>query len=105
MNVIKCFGSVMIVLVLMFVFFGIVFGFVILFKNFIIMGSLVDQYMFWFKFWLVIEFGGWVIFMYMEVVFVVGLLFFLVKKVLGYVVFVVLMGYLMFNIFINVILM
>lgn len=60
--------------------------------------------MFWFKFWLVIEFGGWVIFMYMEVVFVVGLLFFLVKKVLGYVVFVVLMGYLMFNIFINVIL-
>lgn len=61
--------------------------------------------MFWFKFWLVIEFGGWVIFMYMEVVFVVGLLFFLVKKVLGYVVFVVLMGYLMFNIFINVILM
>lgn len=42
MNVIKCFGSVMIVLVLMFVFFGIVFGFVILFKNFIIMGSLVD---------------------------------------------------------------
>lgn len=40
----------------------------------------------------------------MEIVFVVGLLLFFVKKVLGYVVLVVLMGYLMFNIFINVIL-
>lgn len=42
MNVIKWFGSVMIVFVLMFVFFGIVLGFVILFKNLIIMGGLVD---------------------------------------------------------------
>ena len=48
-------------------------GFATLFKNPTIMGSLADQHTFWFKFWSVIESGGWVIFTHMEVVFVVGL--------------------------------
>lgn len=71
MNAIKRFGSAMIVPVLMFAFFGIVLGFATLFKNPTIMGSLADQHTFWFKFWSVIESGGWVIFTHMEVVFVV----------------------------------
>lgn len=62
MNAIKRFGSAMIVPVLMFAFFGIVLGFATLFKNPTIMGSLADQHTFWFKFWSVIESGGWVIF-------------------------------------------
>lgn len=37
------------------------------------MGGLADQQTFWFKFWSVIESGGWVIFTHMEIVFVVGL--------------------------------
>ena len=37
------------------------------------MGGLADQHTFWFKFWSVIESGGWVIFNHMEIVFVVGL--------------------------------
>lgn len=44
------------------------------------MGSLADQHTFWFKFWSVIESGGWVIFTHMEVVFVVGLPLSLAKK-------------------------
>ncbi len=79
MNAIKRFGSAMIVPVLMFAFFGIVLGFATLFKidNH---GSLADQHTFWFKFWSVIESGGWVIFTHMEVVFVVGLPLSLAKK-------------------------
>ncbi len=80
MNAIKRFGSAMIVPVLMFAFFGIVLGFATLFKNPTIMGSLADQHTFWFKFWSVIESGGWVIFTHMEVVFVVGLPLSLAKK-------------------------
>lgn len=104
MNAIKRFGSAMIVPVLMFAFFGIVLGFATLFKNPTIMGSLADQHTFWFKFWSVIESGGWVIFTHMEVVFVVGLPLSLAKKTPGHAALAALMGYLMFNTFINAIL-
>lgn len=104
MNAIKRFGSAMIVPVLMFAFFGIVLGFATLFKNPTIMGSLADQHTFWFKFWSVIESGGWVIFTHMEVVFVVGLPLSLAKKAPGHAALAALMGYLMFNTFINAIL-
>ena len=59
MNAIKRFGSAMIVPVLMFAFFGIVLGFATLFKNPTIMGGLANDHTFWFKFWSVIESGGW----------------------------------------------
>jgi len=97
MNAIKRFGSAMIVPVLMFAFFGIVLGFATLFKNPTIMGSLADQHTFWFKFWSVIESGGWVIFTHMEIVFVVGLPLSLAKKAPGHAALAALMGYLMFN--------
>lgn len=104
MNAIKRFGSAMIVPVLMFAFFGIVLGFATLFKNPTIMGGLADQQTFWFKFWSVIESGGWVIFTHMEIVFVVGLPLSLAKKAPGHAALAALMGYLMFNTFINAIL-
>ena len=104
MNAIKRFGSAMIVPVLMFAFFGIVLGFATLFKNPTIMGGLADQHTFWFKFWSVIESGGWVIFNHMEIVFVVGLPLSLAKKAPGHAALAALMGYLMFNTFINAIL-
>ena len=44
------------------------------------MGSLADSHTFWFKFWSIIEAGGWVIFNHMEIVFVVGLPLSLAKK-------------------------
>lgn len=80
MNAIKRFGSAMIVPVLMFAFFGIVLGFATLFKNPTIMGGLADQHTFWFKFWSVIESGGWVIFTHMEIVFVLAYHYLLLKK-------------------------
>ncbi|WP_057492900.1 alpha-glucoside-specific PTS transporter subunit IIBC [Staphylococcus epidermidis] len=104
MNAIKRFGSAMIVPVLMFAFFGIVLGFATLFKNPTIMGGLAEQHTFWFKFWSVIESGGWVIFTHMEIVFVVGLPLSLAKKAPGHAALAALMGYLMFNTFINAIL-
>ncbi|WP_019835627.1 alpha-glucoside-specific PTS transporter subunit IIBC [Staphylococcus hominis] len=104
MNAIKRFGSAMIVPVLMFAFFGIILGFATLFKNPTIMGGLADSHTFWFKFWSVIESGGWVIFNHMEIVFVVGLPISLAKKAPGHAALAALMGYLMFNTFINAIL-
>ncbi|MEJ7165280.1 PTS transporter subunit EIIC, partial [Staphylococcus capitis] len=75
-----------------------------LFKNPTIMGGLADQHTFWFKFWSVIESGGWVIFNHMEIVFVVGLPLSLAKKAPGHAALAALLGYLMFNTFINAIL-
>ncbi len=74
-----------------------------LFKNPTIMGSLADQHTFWFKFWSVIE-SGMGYFTHMEVVFVVGLPLSLAKKHQVMQHLAALMGYLMFNTFINAIL-
>ncbi|MEX6356855.1 alpha-glucoside PTS system EIICB component [Staphylococcus cohnii] len=104
MNAIKRFGSAMIVPVLMFAFFGIVLGLATLFKNPSIMGSIAEEGTNWFKIWSVIESGGWTIFNHMEVVFVVGLPLSLAKKAPGHAALAALMGYLMFNTFINAIL-
>ena len=104
MNAIKRFGSAMIVPVLMFAFFGIVLGFATLFKNPAIMGSIAEDGTTWFRIWSVIESGGWVIFDHMEIVFAVGLPLSLAKKAPGHAALAALMGYLMFNTFINAIL-
>lgn len=104
MNAIKRFGSAMIVPVLMFAFFGIVLGFATLFKNPSIMGSIANEGTTWFKVWSVIESGGWTIFTHMEVVFAVGLPLSLAKKAPGHAALAALMGYLMFNTFVNAIL-
>ncbi|HLR19215.1 MAG TPA: alpha-glucoside-specific PTS transporter subunit IIBC [Staphylococcus sp.] len=104
MNAIKRFGSAMIVPVLMFAFFGIVLGFATLFKNPAIMGSIAEDGTTWFRVWSVIEAGGWTIFNHMEIVFVVGLPLSLAKKAPGHAALAALMGYLMFNTFINSIL-
>ena len=82
MNAIKRFGSAMIVPVLMFAFFWDSIRFYNIIQNPTIMGGLANDHTFWFKFWSVIESGGWVIFNHMEIVFVVGLPLSLAKKAL-----------------------
>ena len=73
MNVIKRFGSAMIVPVLTFAFFGIVLGVSTVFLNPTIMGSLAEEGTAWFKAWSVIEAGGWTVFDHMGLIFAVGL--------------------------------
>ena len=104
MNVIKRFGSAMIVPVLTFAFFGIVLGLSTVFLNTAIMGSLAEKGTIWFKVWSVIEAGGWTVFDHMELIFVVGLPISLAKKASAHATLAALLGYLMFNTFINIIL-
>src|SRR5699024_887658 len=104
MNAIRRFGSAMIVPVLLFPFFGIIVGLAVLFKNEAIMGNLADPDGLWYQIWTLIENGGWTIFNHMELVFVIGLPISLANKAQGRAVLSALMGYLMFNYFINSIL-
>ncbi len=104
MNVIKRFGSAMIVPVLTFAFFGIVLGVSTVFLNPTIMGSLAEEGTAWFKTWSVIEAGGWTVFDHMELIFAVGLPISLAKKAPAHATLAALIGYFMFNTFINIIL-
>ena len=79
MNAIKRFGSAMIVPVLMFA-FSVLFWDSLHYLKIQPLWGLADRQTFWFKFWSVIESGGWVIFTHMEIVFVVGLPLSLAKK-------------------------
>ncbi|TFJ91409.1 alpha-glucoside-specific PTS transporter subunit IIBC [Lentibacillus salicampi] len=104
MNAIRRFGSAMIVPVLLFPFFGIIVGLAVLFKNEAIMGDLADPDGLWYQIWTLIENGGWTVFNHMELVFVIGLPISLAHKGQGKAILSALMGYLMFNYFINSIL-
>ncbi|MGX4667647.1 alpha-glucoside-specific PTS transporter subunit IIBC [Cerasibacillus sp. JNUCC 74] len=101
MNAIRRFGSAMIVPVLLFPFFGIVVGLAILFKNESVMGDLANADGMWYQFWTLIENGGWTVFKQMELLFVIGLPISLAKKAPGRAVLSAVVGYLMFNYFIN----
>ncbi|KNE21128.1 alpha-glucoside-specific PTS transporter subunit IIBC [Virgibacillus pantothenticus] len=101
MNAIRRFGSAMIVPVLLFPFFGIVVGLATLFKNEAVMGELANPDGLWYQIWSLIENGGWTVFNQMELVFVIGLPISLAKKAPGRAVLSAVMGYLMFNYFIN----
>ena len=91
----------MIVPVLLFPFFGIVVGLAILFKNESVMGDLANPDGMWYQFWTLIENGGWTVFKQMELLFVIGLPISLAKKAPGRAVLSAVVGYLMFNYFIN----
>lgn len=67
------FGGAMFVPVLLFPFAGILVGLTILFKNGDIMGSLADPDGAWYKFWTVIEEGGWTVFNQIPLLFVAGI--------------------------------
>lgn len=74
------FGGAMFVPVLLFPFAGILVGLTILFKNGDIMGSLADPDGAWYKFWTVIEEGGWTVFNQIPLLFVAGIPIGLAKK-------------------------
>ncbi|MFX3625076.1 MAG: alpha-glucoside-specific PTS transporter subunit IIBC [Ectobacillus sp.] len=104
MQKIQRFGGAMFVPVLLFPFAGIVVGLTILFKNPDIMGPLADPDGMWYKFWQLIEEGGWTVFRQMPLLFVIGIPIGLAKKAHARACMEALVTYLTFNYFINAIL-
>lgn len=104
MQKIQRFGGAMFVPVLLFPFAGIVVGLTILFKNPDIMGSLANPDGLWYKFWQLIEEGGWTVFRQMPLLFVIGIPIGLAKKAHARACMESLVTYLTFNYFINAIL-
>lgn len=104
MQKIQRFGAAMFVPVLLFPFAGILVGLTILFKNQEIMGSLADPNGAWYKFWSVLEAGGWTVFNQIPLLFVAGIPIALAKKAQGRAVLSAVVTYLTFNYFINAIL-
>ena len=98
------FGAAMFVPVLLFPFAGIIVGLTTLFKNQDIMNALAHPDGFWYKFWTVIEAGGWAVFNQMPLLFAVGIPIGLAKKAQARAVLASLITYLTFNYFINAIL-
>jgi alpha-glucoside PTS system EIICB component len=104
MQKIQRFGAAMFVPVLLFPFAGIVVGLTILFKNPDIMGSMADPNGMWYKFWTVVEEGGWTVFRQMPLLFVIGIPIGLAKKAHARACMEAIVTYLTFNYFINAIL-
>jgi alpha-glucoside PTS system EIICB component len=104
MQKIQRFGAAMFVPVLLFPFAGIVVGLTILFKNPDIMGSIADPNGMWYKFWTVVEEGGWTVFRQMPLLFVIGIPIGLAKKAHARACMEAIVTYLTFNYFINAIL-
>ncbi|MEN1938592.1 alpha-glucoside-specific PTS transporter subunit IIBC [Paenibacillus sp. 102] len=104
MQKIQRFGGAIFVPVLLFPFAGIIVGLTILFKNPDIMGSLADPNGMWYKFWYVIEEGGWAVFRQMPLLFVIGIPIGLAKKAHARACMEAIITYLTFNYFINAIL-
>jgi PTS system arbutin-like IIC component len=101
---IQRFGAAMFVPVLLFAFAGITVGLTILFKNQEIMGSIARPDGMWYKFWFVVEEGGWTVFRQLPLLFVVGLPIALAKKAQARACLESLVIYLTFNYFISALL-
>ncbi|RRD40207.1 hypothetical protein EII29_03655 [Leptotrichia sp. OH3620_COT-345] len=77
---IQRFGGAMFTPVLFFAFAGLVVGLTSVFKNPGVMGSIANPDTQWFKFWQLIEEGGWTVFRQMPLLFAIGLPVSLAKK-------------------------
>ena len=77
---IQRFGGAMMTPVLFFAFTGLVVGITSVLKNPQIVGSIADPSTNWFKFWQLIEEGGWTVFRQMPLLFAIGLPIGLAKK-------------------------
>ena len=77
---IQRFGGAMFTPVLFFTFTGVVVGITGIFKNPQIMGSIANEGTGWWKFWQLIEEGGWTVFRQMPLLFAIGLPVGLAKK-------------------------
>lgn len=104
MQKIQRFGAAMFVPVLFFAFYGVVVGFSILFTNQDIMGSIANSHTLWYKFWYIVQQGGWSVFIQLPLLFVVGLPVALAKKAQARACLESLLVYLTFNYFVNAIL-
>lgn len=101
MQKIQRFGAAMFVPVLFFAFSGVIVGLSILFTNQDIMGSIAHQSTIWYKFWYIVQQGGWTVFNQLPLLFVVGLPIALAKKAQARACLEALVIYLTFNYFIN----
>ena len=90
--------------VLFFTYSGIIIAISIIFTNPSFFGSLAEPYTFWYKFWTMIQNGGWTIFNQMELIFVAALPIGLAKKAQARAAVESVLIYLTFNYFINSIL-
>lgn len=104
MQAMQRFGGAIFTPVLFFVYSGIIIALSILFTNTAIMGSIAEPHTFWYKFWMIIQNGGWTIFNQMEVIFVAAIPIGLAKKAKARAAIEALLIYLTFNYFINSIL-
>lgn len=98
------FGEAMFAPVLLFIFPGIVVALATVYTNPDIVGSIANEGTMWSNIWAVIETGGWTVFNYMEVLFVIDLLLGLAKHARGRAAMESFVIYLTFNYFISVIL-
>lgn len=73
MQKVQRFGGAMFTPVLLFAFSGIILAISIMLTNPLIMGGIADPSTGWYKFWIMIQNGGWTVFNQMELLFVVGL--------------------------------
>lgn len=104
MKNIQRFGAAMFVPVLLFGFAGMTVGFTILFKNQEIMGSIADPNGLWYKFWFIVEEGGWTVFRQLPLLFAIGLPIALAKKAPARACLESLVIYLTFNYFVSALL-
>ncbi len=77
---IQRFGGAMMTPVLLFAFTGLVVGITSVLKNPSIVGSIANPETNWFKFWQLVEEGGWTVFRQMPLLFAIGLPIGLAKK-------------------------
>lgn len=104
MQKIQRFGGAMFTPVLLFAFSGLILAISIMLTNPLIVGGIADTSTFWYKFWMIIQNGGWTVFNQMELLFVVGLPIGLAKEANGRAAMESLIVYLTFNYFVSTIL-
>lgn len=95
------FGGAMLMPSILFAFAGLVVGLTSIFKNPDLVGSIAMEGTLWYKFWFVVEQGGWTLFNQMPVVFALGIPIGLAKKANGRAALEAFVIYMTFNYFIN----
>ncbi|MBF0713788.1 PTS transporter subunit EIIC [Gemella sp. GH3] len=95
------FGGAMLMPSVLFAFAGLVVGLTSILKNPDLVGSIAQEGTNWFKFWFVVEQGGWTLFNQMPIVFALGIPIGLAKKANGRAALEAFVIYMTFNYFIN----
>lgn len=101
MQKLQRFGGAMLMPSVLFAFAGLVVGITSIFKNPDLVGNIALEGTLWYKFWFVVEQGGWTLFNQMPVVFALGIPIGLAKKANGRAALEAFVIYMTFNYFIN----